>query len=102
MKDTIKRTFADMNIRTFRRKLASIDSLPQFALLGILSGALTGFVIVAFRYSIELPLTLLPGHTENFEGLAPLALLGLPIAGSAVLAWQRRLRRHVTFLEAFE
>jgi CIC family chloride channel protein len=40
-------------IRTFRRRLSSIDSVPQFIILGIASGFLTGLVIITFRLAIE-------------------------------------------------
>ena len=58
------------SIRTFRRRLASIDSAPQFAILGIASGFLTGLVIIAFRLAIEWPLDrLLEEGPESFETL---------------------------------
>jgi hypothetical protein len=43
-------------IRTFRRRLSSIDSVPQFIILGIASKFLTGLVIITFRLAIEWPL----------------------------------------------
>ena len=60
------------SIRTFRERLASIDSAPQFAILGIASGFLTGLVIIAFRLAIEWPLDqLLEEGPESFETLDP-------------------------------
>lgn len=75
-----------VSMRTFRRRLASFDSVPQFALLGIVSGFVTGMVIIAFRLLIEWPLgLLLDGHPENFEGLDPLTALAFPIVGAIIL-----------------
>ena len=87
MKEALARIFQDLNIRAFRRQLASIDSVPQFALLGIVAGAVTGVVIVAFRLAIEVPLLLfLPENSDNFEGLPRLLAAVLPLVGSAFLA----------------
>ncbi len=77
---------SNYSIRGFRRALASIDSAPQFALLGVLSGAVTGLVILAFRTLMELPLaSVMEGDPENFEALHPLIALLLPISGSFTL-----------------
>src|SRR5690554_8218764 len=58
-------------IPVFRRKLSGVDALPQLAVLGLLSGILTGVVILLFRFAIEWPLEhFLPGvGSENFEQL---------------------------------
>lgn len=78
---------SDYTIRGFRRRLASLDSIPQFAMLGVLSGIVTGLVILAFRTAIEIPLAyLLEDDFENFEVLPVEYLLGLPAAGGVVLA----------------
>lgn len=78
---------SDYSIRGFRRRLASIDAVPQYAILGIVSGTITGFVILAFRALIELPFGLIFGEDfENFEALPIATLLALPLAGSALLA----------------
>ena len=75
------------SIRTFRQQLASFDSVPQFALLGLAAGFVTGLVIIAFRLMIEWPLGyLLTGSAENFESLPVGMLLFLPVAGAVVLA----------------
>ena len=76
----------DISIRTFRRRLASIDSMGQFAILGIASGFVTGLVIVAFRLAIEWPLmSFMGGDPENFESLSPSYVLILPILGAVLL-----------------
>ncbi|MFL0810571.1 MAG: chloride channel protein [Agarilytica sp.] len=55
----------------FRHSLSYIDALPQLTLLGFFVGILTGFIIVGFRWLIDLPLlTLLPNQSENFEALS--------------------------------
>ena len=51
------RTFYD--VHAFRSSLTSLDALPQFALLGILAGTVTGLVILLFRGLIEFTLFLL-------------------------------------------
>ena len=73
-------------LSTFQRRLAHVDSVPQFALLGIASGALTGLVIILFRKVVEVPLLLLTGGPENFEGLDHIQRFTLPIAGAIALA----------------
>lgn len=77
----MKNTF--FNLDYFRDRLAHLDALPQFALLGILSGAVTGVIILLFRFSIEIPLRYwLPDHDpENFEALAPYLRFTAPVLG---------------------
>ena len=66
----------DISIRTFRRRLASVDSVPQFAILGIASGFVTGLVIVAFRLAIAGPLMFFTGNDpEDFASLSMSYLL---------------------------
>ncbi|MEX2366810.1 MAG: chloride channel protein, partial [Pseudohongiellaceae bacterium] len=85
---------SDFSIRGFRRRLASIDSVPQFALLGIISGLVTGLVILAFRTIIELPLSLLLSDDfENFESLSPAFLFALPVSGAMILGLVLMLTR---------
>lgn len=74
-------------LRGFRRSLASIDALPQFAILGVLSGLVTGLVILVFRSVVELPLSLMlpEGDFENFEGLSTLSHLMLPTFGALII-----------------
>ena len=53
----------------FRERLAHLDALPQYALLGVLSGIVAGVVILIFRLTIEIPLQLWlsENNPENFE-----------------------------------
>ncbi|WP_299202273.1 chloride channel protein [uncultured Amphritea sp.] len=77
----------------FRNRLAHAEALPQLVLLGIMSGLVSGMVILAFRLMIDLPLEFwLPGgQSENFEGLPVWLRIVLPIIGVIVIAllfWQ--------------
>jgi len=71
----------------FRHRLAHVDALPQLALLGIVSGIVTGIIAVAFRLAIEWPLEFfLPAQqSEGFESLSLEARLLLPLAGTVLL-----------------
>lgn len=76
-------------INIFPRRLSGVDSLPQLALLGLLSGLVTGGVILVFRLAIEWPLEyFLPGDgsevfaSETFENLDILTRGLLPFAGA--------------------
>ena len=46
--------FKRPSLESFRRRLASVDALPQLCLLGVLSGVLTGGLMVGFRGLLEL------------------------------------------------
>ncbi len=78
----------------FRHRLAHVDALPQLALLGIVSGIVTGLIAVAFRLAIEWPLELsLPARqSEGFESLPLEARLLLPLAGTILLILVMRRR----------
>ena len=71
-------------IPVFRRRLSGVDALPQLAVLGLLSGLITGAVILVFRLAIEWPLEhFLPGEgSESFESLDVLTRGLLPLAGA--------------------
>ncbi len=64
-----------------------MESLPQLALLGLLSGVVTGIVILGFRLAIEWPLArFLPGQDpEAFEQLGLLTRGLLPLLGAFAL-----------------
>ncbi|MCC5809282.1 MAG: chloride channel protein [Ectothiorhodospiraceae bacterium] len=67
-------------------RLSSSDALLLMSLLGLLSGAITGGVILAFRWMIEGGQgLLLPGTGEDFGSLAAHWRLLLPIAGGLVI-----------------
>lgn len=68
-------------------RLSRGDALLQLAILGLLSGLLTGGVILVFRAAIEWPLEyFLPaGDSEAFEQLGAWARALLPLAGALAL-----------------
>ena len=73
-------------------RVSSLDALPQLSMLAIPVGLLSGGVIIAFRMLVESSQSmLLPGgNIENYEGLAYLPRLLLPLAGGLIigLIWQ--------------
>ncbi len=71
-----------------RLHLARPDAMIQLAIIGLLTGALAGLVIVAFRLLVEQTQTwLLPGNSpEAYELLPHWAILTLPLAGAVLLA----------------
>ena len=74
------------SIEIFRRRLAEVDALPQLALLGFVTGLVTGLVILGFRLAIDGLLIGLPGEgSENFESLPPLWRLGLVLVGALII-----------------
>ena len=76
-------------IPLFRRRLSGVDALPQLAVLGLLSGLITGGVILVFRLAIEWPLEyFLPGDgSESFEELDLLTRGLLPLSGALILGF---------------
>jgi len=83
----IRKLFTENLIPVFRRRLSGVDALPQLAVLGLLSGLVTGTVILLFRLAIEWPLEhFLPGaNSESFEELSILTRAILPFAGAVAL-----------------
>ena len=82
-------------IPVFRRRLSGVDALPQLAVLGLLSGLITGGVILLFRLAIEWPLEhFLPGDgSESFEQLDLITRGLLPLAGALGLGDYRTIKR---------
>ncbi|MFC4239065.1 chloride channel protein [Marinobacter oulmenensis] len=80
----LRQKITDNLIPLFRRRLSGVDALPQLAVLGLLSGILTGGVILVFRFAIEWPLEhFLPGTgSESFEQLHIVTRGILPLAGA--------------------
>ncbi|WP_328188857.1 chloride channel protein [Marinobacter sp. OP 3.4] len=85
--EKLRKLLTDNLVSRFRRRLAGVDALPQLALLGLLSGVVTGGVILLFRFAIEWPLGhFLPGdNAENFEALDWMTRGALPLAGALLL-----------------
>ncbi|UTW44836.1 chloride channel protein [bacterium SCSIO 12696] len=67
----------------FRYRLAHTDALPQLAIMGCISGLLTGLIAVLFRASFELPLKAMldSSGTEAFEQLSTLSHFLMPFCG---------------------
>jgi len=84
---SLRQKIVDQLTPVFRRSLSGAEALPQLALLGLLSGIVTGVVILLFRLAIEWPLEyFLPGSgSENFEDLNILTRGLLPLAGALAL-----------------
>ena len=82
-----KRSIIRRALNDFRQRLAHADALPQLAVLGVISGLVTGSVAVIFRLAVDLPLDVaLPhGGSENFESLPPLIRFLLPLCGALLL-----------------
>lgn len=75
------------SLEFLRHRLAAVDAAPQLAMIGAITGLLTGIVIISFRAGIEITLSQwLPARNpENFEGLAREMRFALPMAGGLLL-----------------
>jgi H+/Cl- antiporter ClcA len=73
-------------------RVSSLDALPQLAMLAIPVGLLSGGVIILFRMLVESTQGLLLNGSdiENYEALAPVLRLLLPVSGGLLigLIWQ--------------
>ncbi|AVI64250.1 chloride channel protein [Halomonas sp. GFAJ-1] len=78
---------SDFTLESFRRQLANVDALPQLCVLGLMSGVITGALMVAFRLLLEAGAALyMPeGDPEAFEGLAPWLRALLPIVAVSLV-----------------
>ncbi|MEA2119155.1 chloride channel protein [Halovibrio sp. HP20-50] len=79
---------SDFTLESFRRQLANVDALPQLCVLGLVSGVITGAVMVVFRLLLETgaALYMTDGDPEAFESMAPwlrslLPMLAVTIVG---------------------
>ena len=72
---------SDFTLESFRRQLANVDALPQLCLLGLVSGVITGAVMVAFRLLLEAgaALYMTDGDPEAFESMVPWLRALLPM-----------------------
>ena len=76
------------SLEFFRRRLAGVDALPQLAVMALITGLLTGLVVLGFRFAIEYSLAewILPGNNaEGFEELSLLARFALVMGGAFVI-----------------
>jgi CIC family chloride channel protein len=70
-----------------RLRLGRVDAVPQLAIVGMITGVVAGLVIIAFRLLIETTqAAFLPeARPENYEGLAPLMRVLLPVSGGLLV-----------------
>ena len=75
-------------LERLRLRLASVDALLQLAVLGIVSGFITGLIIIAFRVLIEVvQSSFLPGRDpENYEALSLAWRFLMPLLGGIAIA----------------
>lgn len=91
-----------------RLRLASPEAILLLSILAVLTGLLTGLVIVLFRFLLEfVQIYLLPSKTpDDYESLHYLYRLALPLGGALLLAvlFQPMLHRYrqVGILHVFE
>jgi len=70
-----------------RLHLSRPDALIQLAFLGLITGFLTGGIIVLFRVIVEKSQSgLLAGNAENYEALSLEARFLFPVVGSILIA----------------
>ncbi len=81
------KSYLNHKLTRLRLSMATVESVPQLALLGAISGIIAGLVIVAFRILIEYTqMSFLPGgDAENYEALSPTMRLLLATAGGLVV-----------------
>ncbi len=78
--------FPRVSLDVFRRRLATVDAIPQLALLGVVTGILTSGVILGFRAMIDGSLLQLGIGPENFESLSITQRTLLIMIGATLLA----------------
>jgi len=80
-------SWSHRQLEALRLHLSRADALVPLSLLGLLTGTLTGGIIVLFRMLVEeVQLVLLAGNSENYEGLSMEARFLYPVIGSLVIA----------------
>ncbi len=69
------------SLESFRRKLASVDALPQLCVLGVIAGVITGCLMTLFRMLLKLgAMFFMPDNDpEAFEQLTPMLRSALPL-----------------------
>jgi len=75
------------SLEFFRRQLAGVNALPQLAILAVLTGLLTGLVILLFNAAVDFVLArwVLGTHSEDFESLSLFLRMLLPCAGGLMI-----------------
>lgn len=79
--------FSDL-LDPLRLRLASPDALMLLSILAVMTGLLTGLIIVAFRLTLEyVQKTLfITGKIDHFESLPEIFHFALPVVGGVLLA----------------
>ncbi len=74
-------------VETQSLKMAHVDALPQLSLMGVVAGLLSGGVIIAFRWVVEIgaPLLFPMEHSDAFEGVEPHWRLAIAITGGLIV-----------------
>lgn len=86
----------DLSLDAFRRQLASVDALPQLCVLGVVTGLITGSLMVVFRLALMVGAMLVMPYDdpEAFEQLSTGLRMVLPIIAVTVigvLLWRQPL-----------
>ncbi|XGA80075.1 chloride channel protein [Halomonas sp. CH40] len=78
---------SSFSLENFRRQLANVDALPQLCVLGLVSGVITGALMVGFRLLLETGAALyMPeNNPEAFEALSPWLRALLPMLAVALV-----------------
>ncbi|MDN3552509.1 chloride channel protein [Halomonas almeriensis] len=85
-----RRRFRLYSLDGFRRRLASVDGLPQLCVLGVFSGLITGGLMVGFRMMLEVgAMAFMPeADPEAFEALPAWLRSSLPVLAVILIgAW---------------
>lgn len=80
-------SLSSFSLDAFRRQLANVDALPQLCVLGVVTGLITGGLMVVFRWLLVVGagLMLPEGDPEAFELLPRLTRVILPLAAVALI-----------------
>ncbi|MDA9983063.1 chloride channel protein [Gammaproteobacteria bacterium] len=95
-------------IEAQRLRMAYVDALPQLALLGVVSGLLSGAIIILFRLVVDIGAeTLFPMDTsEAYESISPLWRFVIAVVGGLVVGILFQLinvgSRHVGVVHVIE
>ena len=68
-------------------RMAHVDALPQLSLMGVVAGLLSGGVIIAFRWIVEIGSPLLSSmqHSDAFENIEPHWRLAIAVTGGLIV-----------------
>ena len=80
-------SLSSLSLDAFRRQLANVDALPQLCVLGVVTGLITGGLMVVFRSLLLMGAALMMpnGDPEAFELLPHLTRVILPLVAVALI-----------------